>query len=56
MIGARPSRAVDVRRALLWLALALPIVLGFVVGVIVFCLAMTWQAMVFGYQKGRGTA
>lgn len=42
------------RRALLWLAVVLPLVLGIVIGFVVRVAALWWAALVQGYYVGRG--
>lgn len=42
------------RRALLWLLLLVPLVLGWIAGVIVRVAVIVWAACVEGYSMGRG--
>jgi hypothetical protein len=41
-----------IRRALLWLAAAVPLALGFCVAVVVVSALFVWAAFVEGYSRG----
>lgn len=48
------AKALHVRRALLWLLIALPFVLAWTIGIIVRVLAIIIAASAEGYARGRG--
>lgn len=48
------ARAWDGRRLILWVLAALPLALGWCVGIVFYSIAFIWQSFLAGYRKGRG--